>query len=319
MAKRHKAGSSVQWAIDDGKLRPVGATQRALTPGIYTASGDMAGPYLRRQEPVGDSIVESGSSAVEQVRRRVRAFVAAKEKYISHGVVHKTGILIYGPPGSGKTVLVESLAQEFVQNGSIVLRAANNVGGTTYALGYIRQIEPERLIVVTMEDIENDVEDNEEELLALLDGANQINGVVFLATTNYLSKLPPRIINRPSRFDERVYVGMPDFNQRLAFLKIKASTMPPTLHNAVAEGTDGFSYAHLKEVAVAVGCLDQNLVDVIERLRSMMEPVKDDGPPAVAPPTSGPPAVAESGGHGHSHGPAVATFAAASEFTGVGR
>lgn len=115
-------------------------------------------------------------------------------------------------------------------------------------------------------------------MLALLDGESQISNVCNIATTNYPGKLGARIINRPSRFDERIYVGMPSPEAREVYLRNVAPEInDQTLVRWVAD-TDKMSVAHLKELAVAILCLDQDYDDVIKRLRSMkIKPRDIDG------------------------------------------
>lgn len=158
-----------------------------------------------------------------------------------------------------------------------------NSNFTTNVLAGIRHIEPDRLIVVEMEDLDSIVDENEEALLDLLDGAHQIDGVVYLATTNKIAELPDRIKNRPSRIDARVYVGPPDQACRTKYL---LSKWPGSQWDARVEHivhlTEGFSYAHLKEVVVSVGCLGHEPDESIRRLRLMMEAPSEEDKKASA-------------------------------------
>jgi hypothetical protein len=140
-------------------------------------------------------------------------------------------------------------------------------------MGPVRQIEPDRNLIVVLEDLDEIIEAwGEKQILSLLDGEGQVNNVVYLATTNYPDRLGARIVNRPSRFDERIYVGMPSTAARLAYLqriggeKFGLSTAETTKW---CEDTDGFSIAHLRELIAAVLCLDQPYESVLERLRTM--------------------------------------------------
>lgn len=87
-----------------------------------------------------------------------------------------------------------------------------------------------------------------------------------------------RIINRPSRFDEIIYVGMPSPEAREVYLRNVAPEIDEKTLSRWVVDTDKMSVAHLKELAVAILCLDQEYDDVIKRLRSMqIKPREIDG------------------------------------------
>jgi len=70
------------------------------------------------------------------------------------------------------------------------------------------------------EDIDNPVDRGyEEEILSLLDGEHRVDRIVYIATTNYLKKLPARMINRPSRFDKRFFIDVPNDACRRVYLE----------------------------------------------------------------------------------------------------
>jgi SpoVK/Ycf46/Vps4 family AAA+-type ATPase len=104
---------------------------------------------------------------------------------------------------------------------------------------------------------------------------NQIERAVFLATTNYPENLGARIINRPSRFDKRFFIGHPDLESRKLYLRhIIGDAKIAALNIDVdkwVEDTDEFSIAHLKELFTAVVILGDEYEAAIETLRSMRE------------------------------------------------
>ncbi len=142
-------------------------------------------------------------------------------------------------------------------------------------LGSIRRIEPDRPLIIVMEDIDEIIEQNgEHEILAMLDGENQTDNVVYIATTNYPGKLGARILNRPSRFDERIKVGMPSAQSRARyFYKMAVDDEGNSIDEKTiakwTSDTEGLSIAHLRELIAAVLCLDQNYDEVLRRLKAM--------------------------------------------------
>jgi SpoVK/Ycf46/Vps4 family AAA+-type ATPase len=89
-------------------------------------------------------------------------------------------------------------------------------------------IEKHRPIVVMIEDIDAIVDKKgESAMLALLDGELQIDNVVFVATTNYPERLDKRLVNRPSRFDEIIKIGMPSAAARAQYIINKVPRLAP--------------------------------------------------------------------------------------------
>jgi SpoVK/Ycf46/Vps4 family AAA+-type ATPase len=79
-------------------------------------------------------------------------------------------------------------------------------------------------LVVILEDIDSIAGESRSQtsrLLNILDGVKQIENVVYIATTNYPEKLEERITNRPSRFDRRYRVELPNEEIREAYIKHK--------------------------------------------------------------------------------------------------
>lgn len=175
-----------------------------------------------------------------------------------------------GPPGSGKTVTINLITKELLsQNGIVIF--CDHPQAAMIGLQMVRAIEPNRNIVVILEDIDEIIESyGEHELLALLDGENQVDNVVMVATTNYPERLQARIINRPSRFDEIIKVGMPSAAARKFYLEkiTKGELNEKALEKWVSD-TKGMSVAHLRELMVAVICLEQDYSITLKRLQSM--------------------------------------------------
>jgi SpoVK/Ycf46/Vps4 family AAA+-type ATPase len=140
----------------------------------------------------------------------------------------------------------------------------------------LREIERLTPIVVLMEDIDSILEAySESEVLNILDGIDEIERTVFLATTNYPELLGARILNRPSRFDKRFKIDYPNTESRMMYLKhLVGKRKPEDLGinlNKWVKDTERFTIAHLKELFIAVVILGDDYHDAVETLRSMKE------------------------------------------------
>lgn len=262
-----------QWQIGpNDTFRPAGLTRNFIPPGVYQFDYDGNGAlFVRHVKVVTDSLLHLPDSAGQRVISSMEMFWKMEDRYRNYGLLYKRGILLWGPPGSGKTCVLALLSQQLIQNGGIVILCTVPYI-TSYGLSTLRRIEPNRRIICIMEDIDEIiVRHSEHDLLALLDGESQVDNICNIATTNYPERLGARIVNRPSRFDERIFVGMPSAQAREVYLRRIASTLDELSLRQWINDTEGLSIAHLRELAAAVLCLDQPYDAVLSRLRSMRQ------------------------------------------------
>jgi hypothetical protein len=262
----------VQWSAEpNDAFRPSGARAETLPAGVYEIDSDNRGLYFQRKKVITDDLIQLDDSASVRVVANIRKFWASKEQYEKRGIIYKRGILLWGPAGSGKTATLMLLTRELVEIGGIVV-IAKHPGMAISGLQQMRRIEPDRPLIVVLEDVDEIIRNyGEHDLLALLDGENQISNVVNLATTNYPEVLGARIVNRPSRFDERIFVDMPNERARLRYLQhsTRGEEISPEEIGRWVDDTKDFSVAHMRELVVAVFCLGQEYQDVLDRLRKM--------------------------------------------------
>jgi len=245
---------------------PVSATPK-LPAGVYKVS--QVGFDLGFQ-PVSistDTLIRSGNSSAKEVISEIDRFWTLEEKYRKYGFIHKRGFLLHGPPGTGKTSTLNHVMSDTIEKDGVVIMAPEDPNGLSLMLTSFRAIEPTRQLVVVMEDLDNLLRFGESQLLALLDGDTSIGGVVYIATTNYLSRIPERISNRPSRFDKIIEIGAPNAEMRREYLKSRGVCKNDLTLDLWVRRSKGLSMAHLKELIVAVSILDGDLEAEIKRLR----------------------------------------------------
>jgi Cdc6-like AAA superfamily ATPase len=266
-----KAFDLQQWAkLPNDMFGPIGPAEKTLPPAVYKLEkGPQGELYFRQMKIVTDDLLVLPDSANDRVLHSMRTFWKMAARYKDHGLIYKRGILLWGPPGSGKTATIQLLIRELISQDGLVI-VSDFPGLTSYALAVLRRIEPERRLIVILEDVDETINRyGEHELLALLDGEQQVDNVVMIATTNYPERLGARIVNRPSRFDERILVDMPSAEARRVYLKKVAHSLDKDTLEKWVTDTDKLSVAHLRELTAAVLCLDQPYEDVLQRLRSM--------------------------------------------------
>jgi energy-coupling factor transporter ATP-binding protein EcfA2 len=260
-----------RWYVRNGKFRPVGSTVERLPAGIYEADNDNDGMYLENIDFPADALLRLPGTPVDYILEQIDKFWAKEAIFAECGFLHKRGILLYGPAGCGKTSIIKLLCNQLIQDHDGVVLYITNVQLSSQALADIRAVEPDRKVLTIIEDIEEYTESSNSrprQMLALLDGEEQINHVVHLATTNKPEVLEDRIVKRPGRFDLVIGLNPPVAEARYQYMKniVKDSMTEEKLQELVTE-TAGLGLAHLRELIVATHCLGLDLEETLTRLQ----------------------------------------------------
>jgi hypothetical protein len=265
------AGRYTSWASLGGVFIPSGTHTDSLPAGTYEYRYDeQVQAWCFRTVPIQtDTLIQLPEPQYEYILSEHQAFWGMQARFHSYGFVHKRGLLLWGPAGSGKTCLVSLLCSSLVERGGIVLSVQDPNAGVA-GLGLLRIVEPSRPVTVILEDIDSIVtRHGDHQLLALLDGEMQFDHVVFLATTNYPERLDKRIVDRPSRFDRVVFMGMPGPASRRLYLATKDPTLTEEELDTWVALSNGYGLAHLREMVVGSRVLGQPVEEVVERLSKM--------------------------------------------------
>jgi hypothetical protein len=275
---------AVQWSTSNGKIFvPSGKSAALLPPGVYEIShSDQIGLFFEKIPVSTNGLIRFPDSTFDEVIIEIEKFWDREKIFKEYNVPFRRGIMLFGNPGGGKTSLVKFVSNDVIARGGIVVRF-NRPGLFIDGMRYFREIQPDTPVVVVMEDIDDILEQfGESECLNILDGVNRIDKACYLATTNYPQLLGPRIINRPSRFDKRFKIGLPNPESRAVYLeyiiggKGKAKELAIDIDQWV-DDTDKFSIAHLKELFTAVVILGDEYKVALDILREMNEDEPDDG------------------------------------------
>jgi hypothetical protein len=267
-----------QFSVAPGNIFvPCGKTVKKIPPGVYELIPQNGPPGFQKIPVKTEGLIRFPETNSNEVITEICKFWEQEALFNKYNLVYKRGIILYGPAGVGKSATIQLIIQDVVRRNGIVINFQNPYD-FIHGFRIFRKIEPTVPVVVIMEDIDSIIDTyNESDILNILDGVNNVNKVVFLATTNYPRKLGQRIMNRPSRFDRRYRIGYPsDKSRKLYFESLfsKDNLDNFDIKKWVAD-TDRLSIAHLKELFVSVVILGNDYNDVIRLLQSMKEQVDE--------------------------------------------
>ncbi len=193
--------------------------------------------YVKSSEGIRFADVAGEDEAKENLSEIVN-YLHDPQKYRDIGASMPKGILLVGPPGTGKTMLAKAVAGEanvpfFSMSGSEFVEMFVGMGASKVR-DLFKQAKEKAPCIVFIDEIdaigkkrEGNIGGNDEreqtlnQLLTEMDGFEGNNGVIILAATNRPESLDPAL-TRPGRFDRRVPVELPDLAGREAILKVHA-------------------------------------------------------------------------------------------------
>lgn len=211
--------------------------QRAGGPNAMMFGKSNAKVYVKSSEGIKFSDVAGEDEAKESLSEIVD-YLHNPGKYREIGALMPKGILLVGPPGTGKTMLAKAVAGEsnvpfFSMSGSEFVEMFVGMGASKVR-DLFKQAKEKAPCIVFIDEIDaigqkrdgrlssnDEREQTLNQLLTEMDGFEENTGVIILAATNRPESLDPAL-TRPGRFDRRVPVELPDLKGREAILKVHA-------------------------------------------------------------------------------------------------
>ena len=210
--------------------------------------------FHRRPSMTLDDVILP-TETVDAITRQVVGVAHHRAQLLAAGQHLKRGLLLYGPPGVGKTHTVRYLMSELTET-TIVQLAGDTLHLIGAACSVARTLQPAMIVV---EDVDLIAEDRDMyagsspllfQLLNEMDGLAEDADVVFLLTTNRADLLEPALAQRPGRVDQAVALEKPDreARRRLFALYRGALGVDESRLDSVLSRTDGVTASFLKEL-----------------------------------------------------------------------
>ena len=235
---------------------------------MFGATGNSSAKvYVQSTQGIHFSDVAGEDEAKENLQEIVD-YLHNPKKYTEIGASMPKGLLLVGPPGTGKTMLAKAVAGEsnvpfFSISGSEFVEMFVGMGASKVR-DLFKQAKEKAPCIVFIDEIDaigqrrnsgslggnDEREQTLNQLLTEMDGFEGNTGVIILAATNRPESLDPAL-TRPGRFDRRVPVELPDLKGREAILRVhakKIKTAPDVNFHTVARMASGASGAELANI-----------------------------------------------------------------------
>ncbi len=225
------------------------------------------GPGRKMKEKITFDKIGGLKEAKEELEEIVD-FLKSPQKYLEMGAKIPRGVLLIGPPGTGKTMLAKAVANEaqvpfFSISGSEFIELFVGVGASRIR-SLFEQARRAKNAIIFIDEIDSigkirgvgvtggheEREQTLNQLLAEMDGIGREENLIVMGATNKPEVLDPALL-RPGRFDRRIVLDLPDIKEREEILKIHCQGKPLAEDvnlREIAERTPGFSGADLANV-----------------------------------------------------------------------
>ena len=275
-----------------GSFRPVEFKVVEVAPGNYGTVTDKTlvytegEPIKREDEEAADGVgyddIGGCGPQMAKIREMVELPLRHPQLFKVLGVKPPKGVLLYGPPGSGKTLIARAIANEtgaffYCLNGPEIMSKMQGQAEENLRKAF-EECEKNQPAILFIDEIDSIAPNREKsqgevekrvvaQLLTLMDGVKGRGQVVVIGATNRPNTIDPAL-RRAGRFDREIDIGVPDKEGRFEILRIHTKNMklaPDVDLESVANGTHGFVGSDLNSLCTeaAMQCVREKM-DIID-------------------------------------------------------
>jgi ATP-dependent 26S proteasome regulatory subunit len=222
---------------------------------------------------------------LERVESHTIAFARQTDRLRAAGRHLRRGLLLHGPPGTGKTMTAMYVVGQ-LPGRTVILLTGGAIAAIEQSVGLARMLEPS---LVLLEDVDLVAEERTRqgagrnavlfELLNQMDGLTEDADIVFVLTTNRADLLEPALAARPGRIDQAVEVPLPDSDCRRRLFELYAEGLRLEVDDLerFVDRTRGVSAAFIRELLrkAALRAADESEGDLVVGERHLDEALHD--------------------------------------------
>ena len=254
-----------------------------IKPGIWSIGKSMTGLCLNRTSFSTDDLLKDFINT-KQIEEIVDCFFTNLHLYKDFGIdIPRRGVLLYGPPGAGKSTAISMCANKYIEDGkTAVIIWATDAYEAYDIKEFFKVFEYEGVekLILVAEDLggsENEglLHRSDSSLLALLDNNEKTFTIptMIIATTNHPENFAGNLTNRSGRFDDKIEVSTPPAEARKSLLRFfaKEYATEEALLLIASNKCDKFPPSHIREAYIRSRIRNKNLCDTIKEMMKEIE------------------------------------------------
>jgi SpoVK/Ycf46/Vps4 family AAA+-type ATPase len=262
------------WTSEDGlEFHPAKPVYSKIPNGIYHLKYSIEqGPHLSKVSFNNDKPLKILNSYYEDISDDFNRFINLKNKYKSSGVEFNRAILIHGQPGCGKKYLCRRVAESY---DGIVIYVEDPTDLNSF-ISFIKESNENTDILIIMEDFGVSLEKyGISAAKNILKSNENKDGVYFIATTNFESKIAEFLTDKPGMFEEKFFIEYPDDVERGQYIRSFCENLDIKITKSkigkMSKDTHGLAIGHIKNLIESVELYGYNYSEKLEELKEMKD------------------------------------------------